>query len=239
MTRRATVARAGRWLGLLLLAGAAACGGGDGGGARQAPARAAQPGGPLGSATPARPKIVVLGDSLTAGLGLLQDQAYPELIQARLDQLGYDIAVVNAGVSGDTTAGGLRRLDWVLDDQVRILVVALGGNDALRGLSIDDMQRNLGQIIERAQARGIEVLLAGMEAPPNFGQDYTARFRAVFPALARRYKVTLLPFLLAGVAGHPDLNQADGIHPNARGAEIVAETVWRALQPMVDHVTQS
>lgn len=238
MTRRATVARAGRWLGLLLLAGAAACGGGNGG-VRETRAPAAQPGGPLGGAAPARPTIVVLGDSLTAGLGLMQAQAYPELIQARLDQLGYDLTVVNAGVSGDTTAGGLRRLDWVLDDQVRILVVALGGNDALRGLSVDDMQRNLGQIIERAQARGIEVLLAGMEAPPNFGQDYTARFRAVFPALARRYKVTLLPFLLAGVAGHPDLNQADGIHPNARGAEIVAETVWRALQPMVDHVAQS
>jgi acyl-CoA thioesterase-1 len=212
------------------------CGGGSGGGLQRAPA--AQPAGPLGSAAPSRPKIVVLGDSLTAGLGLLQSQAYPERLQARLDQLGYDVEVVNAGVSGDTTAGGLRRLDWVLDDQVRILVVALGGNDALRGLSIDDMQRNLGQIIERAQARGVEVLLAGMEAPPNFGEQYTARFRAVFPALARQYHVTLLPFLLAGVAGHPDLNQADGIHPNARGAEIVADTVWQALQPMVDRVTQ-
>jgi len=237
MVRRVTFGRSGLRLGTLVLAAAAAACGGSGG-VRQTRAPAAQPAGPLASAAPARPKVVALGDSLTAGLGLLRDQAYPELIQARLDQLGYDIAVVNAGVSGDTTAGGLRRLDWVLDDRVRILVVALGGNDALRGLSTDDMQRNLGQIIERAQARGIEVLLAGMEAPPNFGQDYTARFRAVFPALARRYKVTLLPFLLAGVAGHPDLNQADGIHPNARGAEIVADTVWRALQPMVDRVRQ-
>ncbi len=235
MTKRATRARPGRWLGPVLLATLAACGGGSGG-PRQAPATSRP--GPFDTAAPARPKIVMLGDSLTAGLGLLQSQAYPALVQQRLDQLGYDVEVVNAGVSGDTTAGGLRRLDWVLDDQVRILVVALGGNDALRGLSIDAMKQNLAGIIERAQARGVAVLLAGMEAPPNFGQQYAARFRQVYPELAREHHVTLLPFLLAGVAGYPDLNQADGIHPNAEGAQIVADTVWRVLQPMVDNVTE-
>jgi acyl-CoA thioesterase-1 len=180
-----------------------------------------------------RPRIVVLGDSLTAGLGLPVDEAYPALLQRKIDAAGYHFEVVNGGVSGDTTAGGLRRLDWVLDGDVRILIVALGGNDALRGLPPAEMRDNLKAIIDRAKRRGIRVLLAGMIAPGNFGREYTAAFTDVFRNVAREERVSFIPFLLQGVAGRADLNQTDGIHPNSRGAAIVAETVWRALEPML------
>ena len=141
---------------------------------------------------------------------------------------------MNAGVSGDTSAGGLSRLDWALDGDVRVLIVALGGNDALRGLPVDQLKRNLAQIIERAQARGITVVLAGMEAPPNFGRPYLVAFHQVYPTLARQYQVALVPFLLQGVAGERALNQPDGIHPTAEGARIVADNVWAALKPIVE-----
>jgi len=134
-------------------------------------------------------------------------------------------------VSGDTTAGGVRRLDWSLDGDVRLLVVALGGNDALRGLPPRDMKKNLAAILDRARERKVPVILAGMEAPPNNGADYTREFRNVYSELAAEYKVTLIPFLLQGVAGDASLNQADGIHPNVRGAEIVADLVWKELEP--------
>jgi len=189
---------------------------------------------PRMSLEPERPRIVALGDSLTAGQGLVQSQTYPALLQEHLDRAGYYAEVVNAGVSGDTTAGALRRLDWALDGDVRILIVALGGNDGLRGLPLAQMKTNLGAIIEGAQSRGIAVLVCGMEAPPNFGLSYTAGFRQVFLELTRQYQVSLVPFLLEGVAGNPALNQADGIHPNAEGMAIVARTVWQALHPMVD-----
>ena len=189
---------------------------------------------PRMSLEPERPRIVALGDSLTAGQGLPQAQAYPALLQRHLDAAGYYADVINAGMSGDTTAGALRRLDWALDGDVRILIVALGGNDGLRGLPIPQMKANLGAIIETAQARGIAVLLCGMEAPPNFGPSYTAQFRQVFVELTRQYEVSLVPFLLDGVAGRPELNQADAIHPNAEGMARVAQTVWQALHPMVD-----
>ncbi|MGE5244300.1 MAG: arylesterase [Betaproteobacteria bacterium] len=221
---------------------AAACGSGghapDGaadGVAAARPARggastpAATSGGPSG-----RPRIVVLGDSLTAGLGLPVDEAYPSLLQQDLDQRGLKYEVVNAGVSGDTSAGGLSRLDWSLQGDVKVLVVALGGNDALRGLPPSELEGNLAKIIERAQARGVTVVLAGMEAPPNFGADYTVAFHRVYPELARRYHLAFVHFLLDGVAGHPDLNQADGIHPNARGARIVADNVWSVLGPIAE-----
>lgn len=181
----------------------------------------------------ARPKIVMLGDSLTAGLGLTPGQAYPALIQERLNREGRGYDVVNAGVSGDTSAGGLSRFDWALQGDVRVLVVALGGNDALRGLPPEQLKRNLAEIITRAQARHITVILAGMEAPPNYGRDYAVSFHRVYPALAREYHVALIPFLLQGVAGDPKLNQPDGIHPTAAGARIVAENVWAALEPAV------
>lgn len=184
-----------------------------------------------------RPRIVVLGDSLTAGLGLPESEAYPALLQQKLDAEGYKFEIVNAGVSGDTTAGGLRRLEWALDGDVKILIVALGANDGLRGLSIDEMQKNLSAIVEHARKREVTVLLAGMEAPPNYGQDYTVKFRQVYRDLARTHDVTLVPFLLDGVAGHARLNQGDGIHPNADGARLIAETIWRTLQPMADAAT--
>jgi acyl-CoA thioesterase-1 len=180
-----------------------------------------------------RPRIVALGDSLTAGLGLSPAEAYPALLQARLDREGLRYEVVNAGVSGDTSAGGLRRVDWALEGDVKVLIVALGGNDALRGLPIEQLRDNLAEIITRAKRRGIKVILAGMEAPPNYGPEYTAAFRQTYQNLARTYNVTLIPFLLQGVAGDPALNQGDGIHPNARGAQRVADVVWAALEPAV------
>ena len=177
-------------------------------------------------------RIIFLGDSLTAGLGLDIGQSFPALIQTRIDAGAYPYEIVNAGVSGDTSAGGLRRLEWALGEGTPVvLVVALGGNDGLRGLPTEQLESNLAQIIEQGQKRGLRVILAGMEAPPNFGADYTARFRAVYPRLAERYQVRLIPFLLEGVAGQAALNQADGIHPNARGAARVAELVWRVLEP--------
>ncbi len=193
---------------------------------------------PVAAPPAARPKIVILGDSLTAGLGLAQDEAYPALLQQRLDGAGYRFDVVNAGVSGDTSAGGLSRLDWSLDGDVRILVVALGGNDGLRGLPPEDMKQNLAEIIRRARARRIAVLLAGMETPTNMGPDYQRRFHDVFPALAEEYRTAFLPFLLQDVAGRPELNQRDGIHPTAQGARIVADHVWRVLEPMVRTASQ-
>ena len=183
------------------------------------------------------PLIVALGDSLTAGLGLDLNQAYPALLERGLRAEGADLRVVNAGVSGDTTAAGLRRAEWSLAGDVRILIVALGGNDGLRGLPVDQMQHNLAEIVSLARRRGIAVLLAGMEAPPNFGATYTAQFRRVFHELAGEYDVTFMPFLLEGVAGDPALNQADGIHPNAAGAAIVAEGIQAALAPLLPALT--
>jgi acyl-CoA thioesterase-1 len=235
---------------LLLIA--AACGSGNGGSdSARAPAATAAPrdassGGAVASsanasttptaATPAgsRPRVVVLGDSLTAGLGLPQGESYPTLLQQRIDQEHLNYEVVNAGVSGDTSAGGSSRLDWSLDGDVRVLIVALGGNDALRGLPVEELRRNLTSIIERAQARRIRVLLAGMEAPPNFGQSYTVAFHRAYAELASQYKVAFVPFLLEGVAGIESLNQRDGIHPTAEGARMIADTIWRTLRPMLD-----
>ena len=180
-----------------------------------------------------RPRIVFLGDSLTAGYGLARNQSVPSLIQGRLDSGGYRYEVVNAGVSGDTSAGGLSRLDWSLSGDVQVLVVELGANDGLRGLPVAAMKSNLDAIIRRARQRGITVLLTGMEAPPNYGAVYTREFRQVFSDLAKTHKVAFIPFFLEGVAGNPSLNIADGIHPNPAGARIVEATVWRALQPLL------
>ena len=185
-------------------------------------------------ATRARPRIVALGDSLTAGLGLQRDETYLARLQEILRAEGYDVEVVNASVSGDTTAGGLRRLEWALEGDVRILIVALGGNDGLRGLPVGQMKENLREIVTRAQQKGVAVLLAGMEAPPNFGSLYTDQFREVFHELAREYEVGFVPFLLEGVAGNADLNQADGIHPTAEGARTIAAHMWPVLQSILD-----
>jgi acyl-CoA thioesterase-1 len=177
---------------------------------------------------------VFLGDSLTAGLGLPRQQAVPSLIQARLDAEGYAYEVVNAGVSGDTSAGGLRRLDWALDGDVEVLVVELGANDGLRGLPVAQMKDNLDKIITQAQRRGITVILTGMEAPPNYGPVYTAEFRNAFRDLADDHDVAFVPFFLEGVAGIAALNNGDGIHPNAEGAKVIEQTIWRALEPELE-----
>jgi acyl-CoA thioesterase-1 len=220
-----------RWLCACLLL--AACGRGGTADSTPSPAPAAPPA--ARPEDPGRPRIVFLGDSLTAGLGLADTEAYPALLQKRLNAGGYGWEVVNAGVSGDTTAAGLERVDWALDQgHVRILVLELGANDGLRGLPVAEMKKNLAGIIARAQAKGIRVLLVGMEAPPNFGPEYTVSFRQVYRDLAKQYHVTLLPFLLDKVAGVPALNQSDGIHPNVEGAQIVADNVWAMLKPMVD-----
>jgi acyl-CoA thioesterase-1 len=205
--------------------------------AAAAPASATSPA--SGAAAPAanldaRPRVVFLGDSLTAGLGLRREQAVPALIQARLDAEGYRYEVVNAGVSGDTSAGGLSRLDWSLEGDVRVLVIELGANDGLRGNPVEGMKRNLDQIIRRSKQRGIRVLLTGMDAPPNFGQAYTSEFREVFPSLAREHEVAFMPFFLDGVAGNPALNGSDGIHPNVEGARIIERTLWPALEPLLE-----
>ncbi len=201
--------------------------------ASNAAERADAPAAAAPAAPETRPEVVFLGDSLTAGLGLDAASSFPALIQSRIDARGLGFAVVNAGVSGDTSAGGLRRLEWALQGRPRVLVVALGGNDGLRGLPVEDLRRNLAAIIEGGQRAGATVILAGMEAPPNNGPDYTARFRGVYPDLATAYTVPLIPFLLDGVAGEAALNQADGIHPNPEGARRVADTVWTVLEPVL------
>ena len=181
-------------------------------------------------------RLVALGDSLTAGLGISSGEAYPARLQERLEKAGYQLEVVNAGVSGDTSAGGLRRLDWSLDGEVAVLIVALGGNDGLRGLPVEQLKSNLSAIITTARDQDVEVVLAGMEAPPNFGTAYTEAFRSTYEQLADEHDVLLVPFLLEGVAGVPELNQPDRIHPNARGAELIAENLWPAVETMARRV---
>lgn len=187
-------------------------------------------------AVPAVPAVVFLGTSLTAGYGLDEDQAYPALIQQRIDSLGLPFRVVNAGVSGETSAGGLRRIDWLLSQPVAVLVLELGANDGLRGQDVEAMRANLQAIIERTREAHPDaaIVVAGMESPPNMGRAYTGAFRAVFPEIARANDATLIPFLLEDVAAVPELNQTDGIHPTAEGQRIVAETVWRHLAPVLE-----
>jgi len=238
-SRRPQPSRAATWalIALGLAVGAGACGSRPSRDA--APAPTAAPGSSrapavLAGEAVARPRIVILGDSLTAGLGLPIEESFPAVLQRRIEELGYAYEVVNMGVSGDTSTGGLSRLDWALEGDVRVLVLALGGNDGLRGLSPADMAANLGAIVDRARERGVTVLLCGMEAPPNLGASYTQQFRAAYRQLARDKRVAFVPFLLEGVAGDPALNQADGIHPNAAGAQRVADVVWKQLQPILD-----
>lgn len=200
-----------------------------------APTAAPEPPRPAPDAAPAAagPLVVFLGDSLTAGLGVAEEEAFPEQVRRLLEARGTEVRITNAGVSGDTTAGGLTRLDWVLGQGPDLVVVALGANDGLRGLSVDETEANLREIVERARASGARVVLAGMRLPPNYGRDYGERFAALYPRLAAELGVPLVPFLLEGVGGRPELNQADGIHPTAAGhrrmAEVVAPWVEAAL----------
>ena len=184
--------------------------------------------------TSTSPKIVALGDSLTAGFGLAEPESYPYLLQQRLKSDGYDYEVVNAGVSGDTSLGGLERADWVLgQDNVEVLILELGANDLLRGMPVSKMKENLANIIQKAKAKKVKVLLCGMLAPPTMGSDYQRDYTNAFPDLADEYKVEFLPVLLDGIAMKKELNQADGIHPNADGTKIMTENIFNALKPLL------
>ena len=208
-------------------------------GAAPAPAAApaaAPPAAPLKTAPsplPAAPVVVFLGDSLTAGLGLPADQAYPALLARELSGDGFMVRVINAGVSGDTTAGGVRRLRWLLAQHPAVVVVGLGGNDALRGQPPAEIERNLREIVTQARQAGARVLLLGMQIPPNYGPDYTSAFAAIYPRIARELHVPLVPFLLTGVGGVAELNQADGIHPTAAGQVKVAANVKPYLEELL------
>src|SRR5687768_15311590 len=179
------------------------------------------------------PRVVFLGDSITAGLGLSADEAFPAVVAQLLEQEGVRIDTVNAGVSGDTTAGGLRRLDWLLRQFPDVLVVGLGGNDGLRGLDVKASRDNLTQIVRKARDAGAKVLLLGMMMPPNYGPEYTKEFREIYPQLAKELDVPLVPFLLEGVGGERALNQPDGIHPTSEGHRVVALTVLPHLRDLL------
>lgn len=201
-----------------------------------APDRVAKrPSMPENPAGAAKRTVLFLGTSITAGLGLDPDSAYPQQIQRKIDGRGLPYQVVNAGVSGETSAGLLRRLDWVLQSPAAVIVVETGANDGLRGQSVAATKETIGQVLTRIRTERPEarVVLVQMEAPTNLGAEYTRAFHAVFPALAREHRVTLMPFLLDGVAGRAALNQGDGIHPNLVGERIVTENVWRTLGPLL------
>ena len=186
-------------------------------------------------AAPAPRVILFLGDSITAGYGLDPDQAFPALIQEKIDSKGWNFKVVNAGQSGDTSAGGLNRLDWLLKNRVDILILELGANDGLRGLPPETTKSNLQAIIERTKAKypEVKVIVAGMKVPPNLGGDYGRKFEAVFVDLAKKNQAVLIPFVLEGVGGSRELNLPDGVHPTAKGHEIVAANVWKVLEPIL------
>jgi len=175
--------------------------------------------------------LLFLGDSLTAGYGLARAEAFPARVEERIRAAGLPWKVVNAGVSGDTSAGARARLDWVLRQKPVVLFLCIGANDGLRGIPVAETERNLRAILDRAKQDGIRVVLAGMQLPENYGAVYQEAFRSLFPRLAREYKLPFLPFLLEGVALRPELNQGDGIHPNAAGAARVADSAWKVLEP--------
>ena len=197
---------------------------------------------PLAVARPAparaEPVVAALGDSLTAGFGVAADEAWPARVEARLRAEGYAYRVVNAGVSGDTSAGGLRRLDWVLRAAPEVVIVALGANDGLRGQDPKALRENLDLIVRRLRQAGARVLLAGMRVPPNYGAAYTREFAAVFPDVARRHGAALMPFLLDGVAADPRLNQPDGLHPTAAGHQAIADRLWPHLRPLLRRASE-
>jgi len=225
-----------------VLAAAAACGSGDEAAnaaasrrppAAQAPAIAGNDRATPGSEREARvARVLFVGTSLTAGLGLDPSEAYPNVLAQKAESAGFDVEVVNAGVSGETSAGALRRIDWLLRSPVDVFVLETGANDGLRGLNVDSTRANIVQIVRKVKAAQPEarIVLVQMEAPPNLGSGYTDEFRAMFPAIAREEGVMVAPFLLEGVAGKAALNQADGIHPNVEGARVAAENVWPVLR---------
>lgn len=180
-----------------------------------------------------QPIILAFGDSLTAGFGVSAEESYPSRLQDLLKKNGFPHKVINAGVSGDTTAGGLRRINWLMKQKPQIVILELGANDALRGLPIEEMESNLSQIIEVCKKQHSTILLLGMKAPPNYGEEYSSKFEETFHKLAKKFKTPLVPFLLEGVAAKREYNQGDGIHPTAEGYKIVVKTVWEHLEPML------
>ncbi len=180
-------------------------------------------------------QILIFGDSITAGFGLEEQNAFPAFIQQKIDSLDMDYNVVNAGLSGETSAGGLRRIDWVLQQPVDIFILELGGNDGLRGIDPENTKQNLQGIIQKVEEKypGAEIILTGMEAPPNMGERYTGEFRSVFYELADENDVIFMPFILEGVAGDPELNQGDGIHPTEEGHKVIAENLWDYLKEVL------
>lgn len=182
-----------------------------------------------------RPVVLFFGNSLTAGYGLDEEDAFPALIQDKIDSAGLEYIVINGGLSGETTASGLNRLDWFLEEGPAVFVLELGGNDGLRGISVSETRKNLKEIIQQVKSRypDTKILLAGMQIPPNMGQEYTAEFSGMYEEVASDESVSLIPFLLEGVAGNPELNLPDGIHPTEEGHEIVAETVWENIFPLL------
>ncbi|HEY4248030.1 MAG TPA: arylesterase [Lacunisphaera sp.] len=179
--------------------------------------------------------VIFFGDSLTAGYGLDPDEAFPSLIQKKIDAAGIPAHVVNAGLSGETTAGGLRRLNWILRQKIDVFIIELGANDGLRGIAPEVTRTNLQTMIDRVRMKypHAVIVLAGMQLPTNLGPEYTQKFAAIFPELAKSNHLTLIPFLLAGVGGVASLNQGDGMHPTAQGDQIVADNVWKALKPLL------
>lgn len=223
----------------VLLTGFAACGTGR---SRDAAPAAADSATAVPTPADARPVVLCFGTSLTAGLGLAPEDAYPALLQRKVDSVGLGFRVVNAGVSGETSAAGLRRIDWLLEQpqRVAVLLLELGANNALRGQDLTAARRDLQEIIDRTRARfpGVRIVVAGMAAPPNLGARYTQEFRQMFVDLARANRAALIPFLLEGVAGRPELNQEDGVHPTAAGEQIVAGNVWKVMEPVLKSVTR-
>ncbi len=189
----------------------------------------------LCAATPVTRKILFLGDSITAGYGVDPSEAYPAIIQDKIKAKGWAFKVINAGLSGDTSAGGLSRLDWLLKNRIDVLVLELGANDGLRGLPVETIRKNLQAIIDHTRERypQVKIIIAGMKMPPNWGRDYSRQFERMFPELAKKNKAVLVPFVLEGVGGVRNLNQPDQIHPTAEGHKLVAANVWKALEPLM------
>ena len=185
--------------------------------------------------------ILFFGDSITAGNGIAKEDAFPTLIQQKIDSLNWNFEVINGGLSGETSAGGLRRIDWLMQNEIDVMVLELGGNDGLRGINPDDTKRNLQAIIQKARQKnpGIHIMLAGMQVPPNLGEQYVSSFRQIYPTVAEQENVELIPFILENVGGIDSLNQEDGIHPTEEGHKIVAETVWSQLKTLLQKIRAS
>lgn len=186
-------------------------------------------------------RILFFGDSITAGYGIEGENAFPALIQEKIDSLDWNFKAVNAGLSGETSAGGLRRVDWMLRRPVSVFVLELGGNDGLRGIDLDATEENLQKIIDKVEEKypNTKIILTGMQVPPNLGPEYTSEFKKMYPQLAEKNDIELIPFLLEEVGGDSDLNQSDGIHPTAKGHQVIAETVWETLKPILQDIREN